>query len=157
MGAYISQDPIKLNGNNPNIYAYVEDSNRWIDVFGLEKGRGWLNWAKKWHDKRADEIFGEGKGRTINGRVYDKYVDELDIEFKSDNFSKGPRSKESLDRMNKQLDKDIKNKNDGDAVPHWHFDHDPSDVEEMKELLKKMKDNEITWSYGKTYCGTSKT
>ena len=59
--------------------------------------------------------------------------------------------------MNKQLDKDIKNKNDGDAVPHWHFDHDPSDVEEMKELLKKMKDNEITWSYGKTYCGTSKT
>jgi len=31
------------------------------------------------------------------------------------------------------------------------------DVEEMKELLKKMDDNGITWSYGKTYCGTSKT
>ena len=26
-GAYISQDPIRLNGNNPNLYAYVEDSN----------------------------------------------------------------------------------------------------------------------------------
>ena len=34
-GAYISQDPIDLEGNNPNIYAYVEDSNCWVDVFGL--------------------------------------------------------------------------------------------------------------------------
>ena len=29
----------------------------------------------------------------LEERVYDKYVDGLDIEFKSDNFSKGPRSK----------------------------------------------------------------
>ena len=34
-GAYISQDPIGLEGNNPNIYAYVEDSNCWVDIFGL--------------------------------------------------------------------------------------------------------------------------
>ncbi|RIY35306.1 type IV secretion protein Rhs [Capnocytophaga canis] len=34
-GAYISQDPIGLAGNNPNIYAYVWDTNTWIDVFGL--------------------------------------------------------------------------------------------------------------------------
>ena len=36
-GAYISQDPIGLSGNNPNLYAYVEDSNWWVDVFGLFK------------------------------------------------------------------------------------------------------------------------
>jgi RHS repeat-associated core domain protein (fragment) len=35
-GAYMSQDPIDLEGNNPNIYAYVEDSNCWVDVFGLD-------------------------------------------------------------------------------------------------------------------------
>jgi len=35
-GIYISQDPIKLAGRNPNIYAYVKDSNTWIDVLGLE-------------------------------------------------------------------------------------------------------------------------
>ena len=36
IGGYISQDPIGLAGNNPNFYAYVEDSNSWVDVFGLD-------------------------------------------------------------------------------------------------------------------------
>lgn len=35
MGGYISQDPIGLFGDNPNIYMYVKDTNRWIDEFGL--------------------------------------------------------------------------------------------------------------------------
>ncbi len=34
-GMYISQDPIGLNGNNANFYAYTKDSNIWIDLFGL--------------------------------------------------------------------------------------------------------------------------
>ena len=36
-GSYISQDPIGLEGNNPNLYAYVEDSNWLLDLFGLAK------------------------------------------------------------------------------------------------------------------------
>ncbi|MCO6565730.1 MAG: AHH domain-containing protein [Apibacter sp.] len=35
-GTYISQDPIGLAGNNPNFYAYVHDSNAWVDPFGLD-------------------------------------------------------------------------------------------------------------------------
>ncbi|WP_242401660.1 RHS repeat-associated core domain-containing protein, partial [Porphyromonas macacae] len=35
-GSYISQDPIGLAGGNPTLYAYVKDSNDWIDVFGLD-------------------------------------------------------------------------------------------------------------------------
>lgn len=35
-GAYISQDPIGLAGNNPTLYGYVHDPNSWIDVFGLK-------------------------------------------------------------------------------------------------------------------------
>ncbi len=35
-GTYISKDPIGLLGNNPNLYAYVHDSNGWIDPFGLD-------------------------------------------------------------------------------------------------------------------------
>ncbi|WP_158512429.1 HYD1 signature containing ADP-ribosyltransferase family protein [Flavobacterium covae] len=35
-GLYISQDPIGLEGNNPTFYAYVHDSNSWVDPFGLE-------------------------------------------------------------------------------------------------------------------------
>ncbi len=38
-GAYISQDPIGLLGNNPNFYAYVFDSNTEVDVFGLDCGK----------------------------------------------------------------------------------------------------------------------
>ncbi len=35
-GTYISQDPIGLAGGMPNMYAYVHDSNGWIDPLGLE-------------------------------------------------------------------------------------------------------------------------
>ncbi|WP_207513596.1 RHS repeat-associated core domain-containing protein [Longitalea luteola] len=152
MGTYISQDPIGLLGGSM-LYAYVPDVNSEVDILGLAgTGRGWLNWAKKWHDKRADEIFGEGnKGRNIRGRQYDKYYDKKDIEYKSDNFSKGPRTKESLERMNRQLDKDIANKAAGRANPHWHFEHDPSVADDMKDFLKKMDDNGIPRTHGKTY------
>jgi len=34
-GVYISQDPIRLGGNNPNDYAYVNDPNSLIDALGL--------------------------------------------------------------------------------------------------------------------------
>ena len=46
----ISQDPIKLEGNNPNPYAYTFDSNSKVDPFGLMKER------KLWEltDKRSN-------------------------------------------------------------------------------------------------------
>lgn len=34
-GNYISQDPIGLAGGNPTLYGYVQDTNTWVDVFGL--------------------------------------------------------------------------------------------------------------------------
>ena len=39
IGNYISQDPIRLAGNNPTLYGYVGDSNSRLDLFGLS-GRG---------------------------------------------------------------------------------------------------------------------
>lgn len=38
-GTFISQDPIRLSGNNPTLYWYVSDSNSWVDEFGLNCGR----------------------------------------------------------------------------------------------------------------------
>lgn len=35
-GSYLSQDPIRLAGNNPTLYAYVHDPNTWLDPFGLD-------------------------------------------------------------------------------------------------------------------------
>jgi len=47
-GIYISQDPIKLNGNNLNFYSYVHNPNSWIDQFGLaENPFDYLNQALK--------------------------------------------------------------------------------------------------------------
>jgi RHS repeat-associated protein len=36
IGSYISQDPIRLDGEN-RFYSYVHDVNSWFDVFGLGK------------------------------------------------------------------------------------------------------------------------
>ncbi|QYS87206.1 AHH domain-containing protein [Flavobacterium oreochromis] len=40
---YLSQDPIGLKGNNPTLYAYVADSNSWVDPLGLSNmpANGW--------------------------------------------------------------------------------------------------------------------
>jgi RHS repeat-associated protein len=149
-GRYLSKDPIGLVGG-ARLYGYVQDVNTLIDSLGLTDGRGWLNWAKKWHDQRATEIFGEGKGRSVGGRNYDKSFDGKDIEYKSDNFGKGPRSPESLNRMNTQLDKDIVNKSRGVADPHWHFEHDPKTGVDMDDFVKKMEENDIPWTHGKTF------
>jgi RHS repeat-associated protein len=34
-GVYLSQDPLRLGGGNPNIYSYVHDVNTQVDPFGL--------------------------------------------------------------------------------------------------------------------------
>ena len=47
-GMYISQDPIRLKGNNPNIYAYVKNSITDIDPFGL-MAWGPLDWKGMGH------------------------------------------------------------------------------------------------------------
>ncbi len=154
-GEYLSKDPISLHGGF-NLYSYTLDPLFWIDPEGLAKkkggcGRAWLNFAKIWHDKRASAIFGKGKkfkGRSVGGRHYDKRYKGRDIEYKSDNFSRGPRSKESLDRMNTQLDKDIANRQTGAADPHWHFEHDPTKAPEMKPVLDKLDQAGISWSHG---------
>ncbi|TWP23574.1 hypothetical protein ETU10_06950 [Apibacter muscae] len=36
-GMYISQDPIGIEGNNPNLYAYTHDSNTMVDPLGLQQ------------------------------------------------------------------------------------------------------------------------
>ncbi|EPD98962.1 hypothetical protein HMPREF1528_01814 [Capnocytophaga sp. oral taxon 336 str. F0502] len=59
-GCYISQDPIGLAGNNPTLYAYVHDSNSWVDVFGLN-----VFWSGGSNAKIAAEQFAKNNhGRT---------------------------------------------------------------------------------------------
>ena len=37
-GLYISQDPLKLSSRETNLYSYVRDTNKFIDIFGLHQG-----------------------------------------------------------------------------------------------------------------------
>jgi len=96
-GGYISQDPIRMQGNNPNIYAFVKDSNCSFDLFGLspysgeppepgrptpdntggkfEPGKGSghyrpnsdFNNTKGWVDKRGNLWVPTGTGPTAHG------------------------------------------------------------------------------------------
>ncbi|WP_024468590.1 RHS repeat domain-containing protein [Treponema pedis] len=75
-GAYISQDPIGLFGKNPNIYAYVFDSNTEIDPFGLA--------CQKRNSKGqfTSEIDEEGKsGKDFEKEVVDKLREDTNIEI----------------------------------------------------------------------------
>lgn len=59
MGGYISQDPIGLVGNNPTLYAYVKDTNIWLDPFGLT-GTYMFTDGTDWY-----------VGKGAKGRMYD--------------------------------------------------------------------------------------
>ena len=56
-GAYIRQDPIRLEAGLTNLYAYVHDVNAWVDPWGLElipnkvAGNAREALAKKWLQK----------------------------------------------------------------------------------------------------------
>ena len=76
IGNYISQDPIRLAGNNPTLYAFVTDPNLWVDVFGLEiipnkaaglkrEGIG-KEWIQKKHPNAT--IYSERYIRDVNGK-----------------------------------------------------------------------------------------
>ncbi|OWP79751.1 RHS repeat domain-containing protein [Flavobacterium oreochromis] len=66
-GLYLSQDPIGLAGNNPTLYAYVPDSNTWVDVFGLDLivviGEGQS--AVENYASKMRELFPEHDWKTI--------------------------------------------------------------------------------------------
>ena len=47
MGMYVSQDLIGLGGGILNLYGYVDDTNAWIDVFGLRGKESFPSWMKR--------------------------------------------------------------------------------------------------------------
>ncbi len=138
-----------VNGPTPGAMpsSRQKGKSRAAEAPASKKKTKW-QYATEHHDKRATELFGDGKGRTAGGRNYDKRYKKKDIEYKSDNFSNGPRTSEEIKRMDRQIDKDIRNKKEGIADPHWHVEHDPRQDEQMKPLLKKLEDAGIGWTYG---------
>ena len=54
-GVYISQDPIGLHSGQFNFYAYVEDSNSLVDIFGLKCSAAQRR-ANKLNGKKAEQL-----------------------------------------------------------------------------------------------------
>ena len=61
IGNYISQDPIRLMGNNPTLYGYVGDLNKYVDVWGLS-------------DCKLSSDFKNGASFLIPGDSYEQFV-----------------------------------------------------------------------------------
>jgi RHS repeat-associated protein len=93
-GMYISQDPIGLAGGNATVYAYIRDSNQFVDPYGLmelyallAKKDGWypvMQYGKK--NAIGDMYLKKGElwkiGETINPkrRYSQKWLDKMDLD-----------------------------------------------------------------------------
>jgi RHS repeat-associated protein len=63
-GTYISQDPIGLDGNNPNFYAYTYDSNCDVDIFGLNAApETAAAWEHRFNNLPPNEKFNAAQGK----------------------------------------------------------------------------------------------
>jgi len=149
-GMYISQDPIKLNGNNPNIYAYVEDSNWWIDVFGLAKCRLSKKDREKVKKTYPDENV-EGGRPHFHHIVREKIPESWDKEHQE--YVR--KSQEILEKNGIDLNKDIRNftraangngAHTKEAAKYVYEQLTSStNVEEtLKKLAEKMNNNQFT-------------
>nr|WP_236013576.1 RHS repeat-associated core domain-containing protein [Capnocytophaga bilenii] len=71
-GRYISEDPIKLLGGF-NVFAYVGDTNAWVDLLGLTRGKRVKDLPKnlqrrpKWRKETKDYLY-ENSEKTEDGK-----------------------------------------------------------------------------------------
>jgi RHS repeat-associated protein len=94
-GIYISQDPIGLEGSNPNFYAYVRDPNKFVDPFGLDelyaltaKKDGWypvMEYGKKdpigeVYLKKGD-LWKIGTSKDASKRYTQKYLAGIGVQL----------------------------------------------------------------------------
>ena len=75
-GTYISQDPIGLAGGF-NFYAYVKDSNGWVDVLGLECGRKLGRSAYQHKFKYADRVRKRATEEPVSHNFPYSFDDEI--------------------------------------------------------------------------------
>jgi uncharacterized protein RhaS with RHS repeats len=65
----MSQDPIGMESGEPNFYAYVFDTNSWIDPFGLDVGKNKKDGTAR-EDARATELQKKYPDATVQRESY---------------------------------------------------------------------------------------
>ena len=73
-GSYISQDPIGLAGDNPTLYSYVGEPNKWIDLLGLSKTPT-STLQKKWENHVGS--------KHIHSDIHHGFPEEFSSRFKN--------------------------------------------------------------------------
>ena len=72
-GRYISEDPIGFLSGEANFFAYVSDTNAWVDVLGLTRGKRVKDLPKnlqrrpKWRKETKDYLY-ENSEKTEDGK-----------------------------------------------------------------------------------------
>ena len=154
-GLYLSQDPIGLLSYEPNFYAYVFDSNKWVDIFGLNgelvyqllDESGNVNY---YGITSRDALTRMGE-HANNGKIFDN------MEVLADNLShdearsiEGALIRKRLaerlgdysefDSIEDQLSKSgLANKNRGRVKEHWLSDNPLDDLaDKMHKKPKKV-------------------
>ena len=143
-GLYLSQDPIRLMGNNPNFYSYVSNPNSQFDPFGLSGelvyqliGKDGINY----YGITSREALDRMKEHIADGKVFDR------MEVLADNLSHDEaRSIEGalirkrmderltlMDRMNLSIEEQLEksgliNKNRGRVKERWLSDNPLDDL-----------------------------
>ncbi|WP_298479631.1 RHS repeat-associated core domain-containing protein [uncultured Maribacter sp.] len=133
-GTYISQDPIGLAGNNPNLYAYTKDSNRQLDIFGLD------TFYQLFNDS-GDLVYEGITERNIQDRLTEhasdgkgfsqvKYVDDLDSRAASRNMEGSSlfHNKNNSGQLNKR-------RLDGG----FYHSYDPENIKDGRKFLSQVE------------------
>ena len=79
-GRYISEDPIRFLSGEANFFAYVSDTNAWVDVLGLE-GSIYAN-TRKMTDEEIARFFDDEKWHKTNAKK--NYLGIFKKEMKGD-------------------------------------------------------------------------
>ena len=85
-GRYISEDPIRFLSGEPNFFAYVSDTNAWVDLLGLSSKVYGEKDGKQLEDDIENLLIENDISHTRNRKIYDesgKVLGEIDIETDS--------------------------------------------------------------------------
>ena len=124
-GRYISEDPIKLLGGF-NVFAYVEDTNAWVDLLGLSKKA--KNKLKPNNDAIGDHSTFE---RDNNGNIYKYETYEMVKNDKGQTFF-NPVKRFDGGKGDETPGAAHRNK-DGVPIPTPHINHKNGEVRKPTE------------------------
>ncbi len=142
-GMYISQDPIGLLGNNPNFYAYVKDTNIWIDIFGLDTFYQLFNNGNLIYEGITERNIQERLIEHIyDGKNFSKvrYVDDLENRIEARNMEGSSlfHNKSNQFQLNKRR-----------IDEGFYHSYDPDKIKEGRKFLS-VEEIEVKMQKGKT-------